>query len=165
MGAGRRGLYSGTYGSIAVTIKQPSITISLPGRLISKKNLDHSNIGDFAKASGRMTSGGHGEDSFTELEKHGQKFIIEETYKNGVRRGSVLGHKRRRDREGQHMWFPREWTESTINQAGQRVVKLKKNQNVTNGIVTGTYKGVSVGVRLGRGHIKTIYPLYEQPNK
>jgi len=163
MGAGRRGLYSGTYGSMAAAIKQPSVTISLPGRPILKANLNHANSGDFQK-NGRMTGGGHGQDNLAELKARGQKFTIKTPYKNGVREGNIPNHTKRAEREGKHMWFPKDWTKDTINQAGQYVVKLKKNQHIANGEVTGTYRGVAVGVRLRNGRIETIYPLFDQPN-
>ena len=164
MGTGCRGLYLNTYGSTTASTKQSSVYAKNPGKPITMISLNHANSGEYQR-NGRMTGGGHGEDSFAELKARGQKYIIEHEYENGVREGRIPNHVKSFERNGKHMWFPKTWTKRTLYEAGQSVVKSDENVNITNGVATGKYLDVDVGVRLRDGEIVTIYQLLTQSSK
>lgn len=160
MGTSRSGLYLNTKGS---------------RRKVSEYALVHSNEGTFMnvkspnpkKSPFRMLNGGHGEDNIKLLNKYGIKYNIVKTYPNGVRVGSVDGHKMKSKREqNKQSWFPKSWTAKDIQKAGEHVAALKCNKHVQDGYnMYGTWKGVRVGVKRTNGKISTIFPDLKQPTK
>ncbi|MBT1166149.1 EndoU domain-containing protein [Bifidobacterium simiarum] len=113
----------------------------------------------------KMKSGGHGQANLDLLDNLGIRYVIDETFSNGVRKGHVEGHyaKKKREREGQ-LWFPRNWTTRDIVKAGEHVSGLKSNRNRPEGIIWwGTYKGVRVGIIKRNGQVQTIFPAENQP--
>lgn len=136
---------------------------------ISKKTQKHASKGSFSYSKDgtrqyKMMGGGHGQENldFLEVRKMPANVIFE--YDNGVRRGNVAIHRRQNHRNGdQQCWFPKNWTQNDIANAGRYVMSLKKNKHRQNGkTYWGTYKKVSVGVYTDNGFISTIFPNYEQ---
>ena len=123
----------------------------------------HANEGTFTRPSKpkdtlRLQSGGHGQDNIRIMEKCKVSYSIKYEYENGVRVGDIPNHKDKNKRVN-HSWFPQNWTESTIVQAGNYVSTLKRNQNLSDGATGyGTYKGVRVGIIYTNGKIGTVFP-------
>lgn len=144
-------------------------------RKVSEYALVHSNEGTFKNVNSpnpkrspfRMASGGHGEDNIKLLNKYGIKYNIVKTYPNGVRVGSVEGHKNPKKRNGNgQTWFPKSWTAKDIKKAGEHVASLKSNKHIKDGKnMYGMWKGVRVVVRKTKGIIATIFPDAKQPIK
>jgi len=154
MGTGKSGRYLNTRGS---------------GRIVSDFALVHSNEGTFTYSpkTGRISklkSGGHGQAGMDLLKKQGIAYHVEKTYSNGVRVGSVPGHKDPRKRTGTgQAWFPENWSEKDIRHAGEHVAGLRKNRTVADGKqIFGVYKGVRVGVIRTKGKIATVFPDTDQ---
>lgn len=128
----------------------------------------HSNEGTFTHRNKdgelRLKSGGHGQDGMDLLDKYGIAYNVVKTYANGVRVGKLPRHKNPRKQTGVgQAWFPRSWSSAAIESAGKYVARLKKNKATGDGVtMTGTYRGVKVGVILTNGKIGTIFPLSEQ---
>lgn len=95
-------------------------------------------------------------------------------YENGVRLGNIFGTKGddKRINWGQ-AWFPKDWTEEDIYEAGQYVLKISDknlfevNVSRKDGIVSkidkyaeyrGIYIGVTINYKDGKAYIGTIYP-------
>lgn len=131
----------------------------------------HSNEGAYTKQQKdnhiRLKSGGHGQTGLKELDKYGIEYHIVKTYPNGVRVGYVPEHKAPMKKRGTNQaWFPKSWTSKDIKHAGEHVANLKGNKHKQDGIkVSGTWKGVRVGVIRTHGQIGTIFPDSKQPRK
>ncbi|URZ04235.1 EndoU domain-containing protein [Clostridium felsineum] len=132
---------------------------------VSIDALNHSSIGDFTynpktgKVS-KMKGGGHGQANIDFLEKNGIEYNIEKEYSNGVRVGNVPDHKVKAKRSGmEQSWFPKTWSESDIQAAGESVANKAGNTGVADGVaVFGEYNGVRVGVIRTDGKIATVFP-------
>ena len=113
----------------------------------------------------RLKTGGHGQKMFDILKKHNIGYTITKVFPNGVRMGNVQNHSRQAKRLlSKHLWFPKEWTEKDILDAGEHVLKLKKNQDAKPGDrIYGMWKGVKVMVIVPDGKNGTIAPAYDQP--
>lgn len=156
MGTSRSGLYLNTRGS---------------RRKVSDYALVHSDEGTFmninTKSPFRMKNGGHGEANIKLLNKYGIGYKIIKVYPNGVRVGSVSGHKDKRKKLlNQQIWFPSNWSRKDILRAGEHVASLKVNKHVKDGMnMYGTWKGVRVVVKKTNGKISTIFPDINQISK
>ena len=137
--------------------------------LPSRAALNHANVGEYTGPrkkypGGRMTGGGHGQDSFQEMNGRGISYHITATAPNGVRFGNVIGHTTlEKATMSKQSWFPPEWTREDIRSAGLYVAnKGTAVSSFTNGKVA-VYHGVKVQVRFNsRGQISTIFPDYTQ---
>ena len=132
---------------------------------IDSKALTHSSVGDFTYdpktgAVSKMKGGGHGQANIDFLEANGMEYNIVHVYGNGVRIGNVPDHKVKAKRTGTNQsWFPANWSETDIANAGNYVGNLSGNVNVADGVaVFGEYNGVRVGVIRTNGKISTIFP-------
>ena len=153
MGSGRSGLYS----SLAQSVSGRA-SISIPVSTIT-----HASIGEYPKNAKKLKSGCHSQAGIEELKRRGIRFKIEKTLKNGVRVGYVKDHTHKMKRKsGGQMWFPKNWTEGDIKKAGMAVLKAHKGKIKNGSMVTGWYNKVRVGIIIGDGKIKTIFPTYEQ---
>ena len=64
-----------------------------------------------------------------------------------------------KERETGQAWFPKNWTDTDIKNAGEYVVNLPANRNVSDGTwMFGEYNDVRVGVIKNNGEIGTIIP-------
>lgn len=110
---------------------------------------------------------GHGEDNIKLLNKYGIKYNIVKTYPNGVRVGSVEGHKKKdKSKNNGQTWFPKSWTSKDIQKAGTHVASLKSNKHIGDGHnMYGMWKSVRVVVKKTNGKISTIFPDKKQPSK
>ena len=155
MGTGMTGRYPSTRGS---------------ARKASDFSVIHSNEGTFKisqsghKKTLRLKSGGHGQKNIELLKRYNIKYNIVHTYPNGVRIGNIPNHCNKLKREGTNQaWFPENWTEKDIKRAGEHVVGLRKNRNVSSGkIMYGRYHGVDVCVIRTKGIIGSIFPNSDQ---
>ena len=56
-------------------------------------------------------------------------------------------------------WFPKNWSDSKIKEAGKYVTNLPDNKNLPDGVIGyGEYDGVRVGIIKTDGKIGTIFP-------
>ena len=127
--------------------------------------LKHSSVGDFTYNPktgqiSRMKGGGHGQSNINFLEENGIEYNIVKEYDNGVRVGNVPKHKTPSKRTGTgQAWFPKNWSDSKIKEAGNYVTNLPDNKNLPDGVIGyGEYDGVSVGIIKTDGKIGTIFP-------
>jgi len=143
-------------------------------RTISEYVLVHSIEGSYINVDSKnpekplqLKTGGHGEDVFKILKKHNIGFTITKTFPNGVRVGNVENHVDKKKREkNQQLWFPKNWRKKDILEAGEHVLRLKKNQNAKVGDrIYGMWKGVKVMVIKSDGKRGTIAPAYDQPEE
>ena len=114
----------------------------------------------------RLKTGGHGQKMFDILKKNNIGYTITHIFPNGVRAGNVENHANPDKRHNcQQLWFPKEWTEKDILDAGEHVLKLKKNQDAKPGDrIYGMWKGVKVMIIVPDGKKRgTIAPAYDQP--
>uniref|UniRef100_UPI0011A06A34 T7SS effector LXG polymorphic toxin n=1 Tax=Bacillus pumilus TaxID=1408 RepID=UPI0011A06A34 len=132
---------------------------------IPENSINHSNKGDFTinPKTGdisKMKGGGHGQSNIKFLQENNIEYNINKVYENGVRIGNVPGHKVKAKRTGSNQsWFPENWTESDIAEAGAKIVKSPDFSKVENGVtIFGEYKGVRVGVIKTNGEVGTIFP-------
>ena len=135
------------------------------GSVVDDIALKHSSVGDFTYnpktgAVSKMKGGGHGQANIDFLDKNGIEYNIVKEYPNGVRVGNVPDHKVKAKRTGvTQSWFPKNWSELDIMNAGEYVGNLPANKNVADGITMfGEYNGVRVGVIRTNGKISTIFP-------
>lgn len=107
-----------------------------------------------------MKGGGHGQANSAFFDANGMRYNIVHVYNNGVRIGNVPDHKVKAKRTGTNQsWFPANWSETDIANAGKYVGNLFGNVNVADGVaVFGEYNGVRVGVICTKGKISTIFP-------
>jgi len=127
--------------------------------------LKHSSVGDFTYNPktgqiSRMKGGGHGQFNIDFLEKNGIVYNIIKEYENGVRVVNVPSHKTPSKRTGTgQAWFPKNWSDSKIKDAGNYVANLPENKNLPNGVAGfGEYDGVKVGIIKTEGKVGTIFP-------
>ena len=127
--------------------------------------LKHSSVGDFTYNPktgqiSRMKGGGHGQSNINFLEENGIEYNIVKEYDNGVRVGNVPKHKTPSKRTGTgQAWFPKNWSDSKIKEAGNYVTNLPDNKNLPDGVIGyGEYDGVRVGIIKTDGKIGTIFP-------
>ncbi len=127
--------------------------------------LKHSSVGDFTYNPktgqiSRMKGGGHGQSNINFLEENGIEYNIVKEYDNGVRVGNVPKHKTPSKRTGTgQAWFPKNWSDSKIKEAGKYVTNLPDNKNLPDGVIGyGEYDGVRVGIIKTDGKIGTIFP-------
>ena len=141
-------------------------------RTISDYVLVHSVEGTYTNVDSKdpnkpvqLQSGGHGQKMFDILKKNNIGYTITKVFPNGVRMGNVQNHCRHAKRlNSKHLWFPKNWTEKDILDAGEHVLKLKKNQDAKPGDrIYGMWKGVKVMVIVPDGKNGTIAPAYDQP--
>ena len=141
-------------------------------RTISEYVLVHSIEGSYKNVDNKdpmralqLKSGGHGKDMFKIFKKHNINFTITKTFPNGVRVGNVENHYSFRKREhNEQLWFPKNWRKKDILEAGEHVLRLRKNQNAKVGDrIYGMWKGVKVMVIKSDGKRGTIAPAYDQP--
>ena len=146
MGTGKSGRYLNTQGA---------------KNSLSEYAVVHSNEGtfihDLKNRVLRLKSGGHGEDNIKLLNKYNIEYNVNKTYDNGVRVGNIPNHKDPKKRIGNNQsWFPNNWKEKDIKNAGNYVAKLKKNSNAKDGEkMYGTFKGVKIVVI--KSHIDNGY--------
>jgi hypothetical protein len=127
--------------------------------------LKHSSIGDFTynpktgKVS-RMKGGGHGQSNINFLENNGIDYNVVKKYDNGVRVGNIPKHKTPSKRIGTgQAWFPKNWTDKKIKNAGEFVANLTENKCLADGVIGyGEYDGVRVGIIKSNGKVGTIFP-------
>ena len=107
----------------------------------------------------RMKGGGHGQSNINFLEENGIEYNIVKEYDNGVRVGNVPKHKTPSKRTGTgQAWFPKNWSDSKIKEAGNYVTNLPDNKNLPDGVIGyGEYDGVRVGIIKTDGKIGTIF--------
>lgn len=162
MGTKYSGRYKGTQGASA----PPKLFSLKSSPTLSPDKLKHSSEGSF-NASGRPMSGGHGQENIEKLAGTKYEPKVTKTFPNGVRLGSIPNHSNpRNSKTNGHAWFPKNWTEKTIKAAGEYVARLKRAKGASDGeTVWGTYKGVSVGIKMRGGKIETVFPNFEQPTK
>lgn len=127
--------------------------------------LKHSSIGDFTYNPktgqvSRMKGGGHGQSNINFLEENGIEYNIVKEYDNGVRVGNVPKHKTPSKRAGAgQAWFPKNWSDSKIKEAGNFIANLPENKNLPDGVIGyGEYDGVRVGIIKTDGKAGTIFP-------
>ena len=107
-----------------------------------------------------MKGGGHGQSNINFLEENGIEYNIVKEYDNGVRVGIVSKHKTPSKRTGTgQAWFPKNWSDSKIKEAGNYVTNLPDNKNLPDGVIGyGEYDGVRVGIIKTDGKIGTLFP-------
>ena len=132
---------------------------------VSADALNHSNTGDFTYNPktgeiSKMKGGGHGQANIDFLEQNGLEYNIEKEYSNGVRVGNVPDHKVKVKRSGmEQSWFPRSWSESDMQTAGEAIANMPGNTGLADGVaVFGEYNGVRGGVIRTNGKIATVFP-------
>ena len=142
----------------------------IESRKISERTIEHSGKGDFANPAnpkkstepGTMKGGGHGQDNVEVLKTLGRDYEVTYTYQNGVRIGNITRHKNTMKTRGSNQsWFPEDWTDVTIKEAGDYVIK--KNIAIFDKLsdgktIYGNYKNVRVGVMKTKGKAATIFP-------
>ena len=157
MGSGRSGLYS----SLAQPVSK-RLSISIPAKTVA-----HASVGTFLKNSNRLKSGGHGQANIEEMKRRNIEFVVKETFHNGVRLGYVPNHyEKRRQGLGKNqigqLWFPKNWTENDIREAGKSVLKSYRGKIKDGTKATGWYNNVKVGIIIRNHQITTIFPTIEQ---
>ena len=160
MGRQSTRIHRNTYGAT----KAPHSSNKNQVATLSQERLIHADKGDFNQ-KGRMISGGHGQNNLEELKRRGEKLKIRHVFKNGVRLGSIPNHRNKYDRK-KHAWFPKWWTDGTIQAAANYVASLKKATKAKNGeTIYGTYKDVIVGIKINNGIIVSVFPSFTQSSK
>ena len=132
---------------------------------LSDEAVRHSSQGDFTYNPktgeiSKMRAGGHGQENIDILESNNIEYNVVETYPNGVRIGNVPGHKNRFKRFGTgQSWFPEDWGNDKIRDAGNYVVEVNKGTTITDGNpIFAEYEGVKVGVIYTNGKPATVFP-------
>ena len=133
----------------------------------SKNEMRHSSRGIFGykkRKPVKMIKGGHGERNIQYLKKHSLSYAINDIDPNGVRHGQIDCHVRTRERKPRgHVWFPKQWNDTTIAKAGSHVANLKKNISKPDHTpMHGKYKKVHVVTYKSRGRICGICPKFRQ---
>ena len=139
---------------------------------VRKTMLEHTTKGEFTGLKnpkkprggpngGKPKGGFHSESSIKELNNIGLKVHIEKVYPNGVRLGSIDEHKSelKKYKEGKKVigqsWFPKDWSDDDILEAGTYVLNTYKVDD--DGITyRGKYKNVKIVVVNNKPG--TIYP-------
>lgn len=132
--------------------------------------IDHANIGEFTydpktNEISKMRGGGHGQKNLELLDSLGIEYNIEKTYSNGVRIGNIPDHKQKLKRTGTgQSWFPKEWDDKKIQEAGNYVIQANKGMEIDDGkAIFAEYDGVKVGVIYTNGEPATIFSDVVQP--
>ena len=127
--------------------------------IVSENRLQHSVSGEF-NSKNRLINGGHGQANLDFLKKNNIKYNIVKEYSNGVRVGNIPNHKNKNKRVGTgQAWFPENWTDIDIRNAGEYIANISENMNIPDGVwIFGNYKGVRVGIIKNNGEIGTIVP-------
>ncbi|WP_201798251.1 EndoU domain-containing protein, partial [Lachnotalea glycerini] len=127
--------------------------------------LKHSTKGDFTYNPktgevSRMKGGGHGQSNIDVLKENGIEYNVVKEYDNGVRVGNVPKHKTPSKRAGTgQAWFPENWSDNKIKEAGEFVANLSENKSLADGVIGfGEYDGVRVGIIKTNGKVGTIFP-------
>ncbi len=127
--------------------------------------LKHSTVGDFTYNPktgevSRMKGGGHGQSNIDLLKENGIEYNVVKEYDNGVRVGNVPKHKTPSKRTGTgQAWFPENWSDNKIKEAGEFVANLSENKSLADGVIGfGEYDGVRVGIIKTNGKVRTIFP-------
>lgn len=119
---------------------------------VSNSTLKHATVGDYTNTN-RLAKGGHSQASMDYMDEKGITYHITKTYSNGVWIGYVDGHKSslkdgrvtssHPDADIGQAWFPKDWDEDNIRNAGTYVV----NKGSGEGYVRfAEYNGVRVGI-------------------
>lgn len=126
---------------------------------VPDSTLKHADLGDF-NTNKRLVNGGHGQSNINYLKKNNIDFNIVKEYPNGVRTGNIPSHKNKMKRAGNgQSWFPKEWNDSKIRDAGNHINNLPQNKNLSDGQwAFGDYDGVRVGTIKKDGAVTTIIP-------
>lgn len=133
---------------------------------VREKALKHSAAGTYKPKSkeypnGRLFSGGHSFKSIEECKNKGIKCFVIGEYSNGVKFGNVPTAKLKENRNGGgHTWFPKNWTDDDILNAGTFVANKPKIDNGYEKI--GIYNGVAVRVLMTDKTIDSIHPVKNQ---
>ena len=133
----------------------------------SKNEMLHTSRGIFSYVNRKpvkMLKGGHGERNVQYLNKNRLPYAINDIDSNGVRHGQINCHVRQNERKPRgHVWFPKNWDDKTIANAGKYVANLKRN--VVKGDHTamyGKFKNVYTVAYKSRGRISGICPKFKQ---
>ncbi len=129
---------------------------------VSKDRLEHSVLGDWTKTN-RLEKGGHGQRGMEKLLETKFDPVIYKEYSNGVRIGSVPGHKQQSKKTGSdkpnsdigQAWFPENWDDDKILLAGTYTANTGTGEGITRFAV---YDGVEVVVFLNDNQVGTICP-------
>lgn len=135
--------------------------------VIPPERLKHSAYGDFTE-NGRMKNGGHLWSTRAALVSKGINCPILVEYPNGVTFGNVSNHKEKPKREsGVQAWFPKSWTEETLEKAGKHVYTVGEEVDGYYGkTLEAVYAGVNVRVTVfPLGTVDNVVPSYDQPGK
>jgi hypothetical protein len=126
---------------------------------VPDSTLKHADLGDF-NTNNRLVNGGHGQSNMDYLKENNIDFNIVKEYPNGVRTGNIPSHKNKMKRTGNgQSWFPKEWNDSKICDAGNHINNLPQNKNLPDGQwAFGDYDGVRVGIIKKDGKVTTIIP-------
>jgi hypothetical protein len=126
---------------------------------VPDSTLRHADLGDF-NTNNRLINGGHGQSNIDYLKENNIDFNIVKEYPNGVRTGNIPSHKNKMKRTGNgQSWFPKEWNDSKIRDAGNHINNLPQNKNLPDGQwAFGDYDGVRVGIIKKDGKVTTIIP-------
>lgn len=126
---------------------------------VPDSTLKHADLGDF-NINNRLINGGHGQSNMNYLKENNIDFNIVKEYPNGVRVGNIPSHKNKMKRTGiGQSWFPKEWNDSKIRDAGNHINNLPQNKNLPDGQwAFGEYDGVRVGIIKKDGKVTTIIP-------
>ena len=156
-------------------IVSPPKTLTIPkgGDIMNKKisasknEMKHSSRGIFKYQKRRpvkMLKGGHGERNIRYLKRHNLSHTINDTDSNGVRHGQIDCHMRPSERKHRgHVWFPKNWNDTIIANAGSYVANLKRNKAKPDHTpMHGKYKKVHVVTYKSRGRICGICPKFRQ---
>ncbi|EGO8418909.1 hypothetical protein DUY24_12120 [Enterococcus faecalis] len=121
--------------------------------------LKHADLGDF-NTNNRLINGGHGQSNMDYLKENDIDFNIVKEYPNGIRTGNIPSHKNKMKRTGNgQSWFPKEWNDSKIRDAGNHINNLPQNKKLPDGQwAFGDYDGVRVGIIKKDGKVTTIIP-------
>ena len=133
----------------------------------SKNEMLHTSRGIFSYVNRKpvkMLKGGHGERNVQYLNKNRLSYAINDIDSNGVRHGQINCHVRPNERKPRgHVWFPKNWDDKIIANAGKYVANLKRN--VVKGDHTamyGKFKNVYTVAYKSRGRISGICPKFKQ---
>ncbi|WP_255387546.1 EndoU domain-containing protein [Listeria sp. ILCC792] len=104
---------------------------------VPDSTLKHVDLGDF-NTNNRLINGGHGQSNMGYLKENNTDFNIAKEYLNSVRTGSIPSHKNKMKRIGNgQSWFPKEWNDSKIRDAGNHINNLPQNKNLPDDQVNG----------------------------
>lgn len=119
---------------------------------------------------GMIKTGGHSQKAIDFLDEHKIPYGVEKTYQNGVRVGwyATASDKTRRYPGGKQAWFPEDWSDRKIRDAGTFAInRYSKEIQAKDGtgrlFYYANYDGVTVGVMTDKDRRPiTIFPDNEQ---